>query len=311
MSDRLVFVLHVSADADYAARLAVALSPMNAFPLVLQENGAPRTRIGPGGVSVLVLSDALSRAVAGDSDRMVADHCGSDVLICKLAAGTVDADVPLVVATGDTAVDGPAIAEALKLLELAHQDRAGGEKSAPRLGGAPTGRSAGRMQLAVRSAYGLAATLSIAGALAPAIVDRAQAVVGPQPVGLAEHEIETTSVQSSLSTPSSVIASPTPALDEWLTDETPQVSLAEPAPTSPVLAVDRMPNEVEISAAVVFVDDEMAHFVPAQMREAEDPKRAAFAEQRRSVRVKAEAGTDSPVDLAPDAALAATDLGHL
>jgi hypothetical protein len=283
MSDRLIFILHTAEDGDYAARLAASLSPMNAFPMRLREDGAPGAKIGSGGVSLLLWSESFSRTMVGQSIQAVHERFGSDVLICKLRV--VDASPQTISLNGDVEADTIVVGEALKALEQSVVDAPGART--PRLGVVPAGGAGGQTHFAARSVFGLAATLSVAGVLAPAVVERAQAV---SPASIDEGElyeepqVDAARLDAARVAPTQLaVVSGTPSLDQWLTEMPEGIS-------SEVLQdeVSSAPQDI-LLLSVPASSDEVANVVSiAQAPRAFDPKRASFEALRPAHSTKAE-----------------------
>ena len=273
MTSGIVFVLHGFADEKFAGELAAALAPLPALPVQLAA-GARGVQIGGGAAAIVVWTQelcapAMTRAVLA----AVAD-AGACVALCK-GAVPPEALRSRVIACLPARADAAADAEQMRdVIAAAEQGADGPQRRTTPAFGRESGTVQKRAGMAARSAYGLIATLTVAGVVAPMISERAAATnvppsdAGPNtattvsaaaapatvaaPLVARVEGAHVTPVSATPATePAEVTAAAgplTPAFDEWVLSN-----------TTPVVA--EAPTPVAVDAATPAVD----------------PKRAAYA----------------------------------
>ena len=260
----VVFILHSAADEKYAAELAGALAPLPAFPITL-DAGAPHFGLG----SVCVVAWTSNSVSAGMAETVTAALPDSltNAVICVVDGA------PLPDAIGARAgavahARGPVASYAAQLRDvIANRQRELAERNprglhAPQLG-ATSGasmRAPNKQPLAMRSAYGLAATLAAVGFVAPALGLRpAPSDAAPSgapsaptaPANVAENAaVEQDTTQAAPSSAS--------ALDLWLTTGSVTAPEPAPAPAEPraevTLAAAEAAGMAPIEFAVLSID---------------------------------------------------------
>lgn len=176
MSDSLVFVLHGEADEKAAAELAVALSPLHAFPAPLPENGDAGVRFGMGAVCVVLWTPQVNGSVA-EVLAAVAGANGNVVVLRRDGAATPSefarAGFVIVDSAGDTAAEAAVVQAAVSSIAQASEGAGRLAGGPAKLAAAPSGQpvrgSPRARKLALRSAVGLAATMAIASVVAPIV----------------------------------------------------------------------------------------------------------------------------------------------
>ncbi len=178
MTSGITFILHAPADAAYAAELAEALSPISAFAVALPNAGARPTLYGMGAVCVVVWSKAAAA-------QGVALTGLTNTVICSVG----DAPPPRIVgsesiahlrAQGAASADAPRLRSVIEDIQMRLAERSTRGSATPALAAAAH-RGAiglsdnGKNRMAVRSAWGLAATLAVVSVAAPVVGARAGA----------------------------------------------------------------------------------------------------------------------------------------
>ncbi|MBY0569539.1 MAG: hypothetical protein K2P70_19675 [Hyphomonadaceae bacterium] len=195
-----------------------------------------------------------------------------------------DASAEALTLSGEVEADKIVVGSALKALEQSVLDTQGART--PRLGVVPAGGASGQTHFAARSVFGLAATLSVAGVLAPAVVERAQAV-SPASIDdgelYEEPQIDAARLDTARVAPTQLaVTSGTPTLDQWLTEMPEGISNEVPDEISSAPR-DAMLLSVPVSS------DGVANVVSiAEAPRAFDPKRASFEALRPAHSTKAE-----------------------
>jgi hypothetical protein len=178
MSTGIVLVLHADADSAYAAELAGALAPVPAIAVPLAKGRA--MRFGGGASCLLIWSDAVAAEL--DLSSVVAMVSDSATVIC-LRSGVVGEELR-VRARAVVSAQGSAITDAQHISALFVAPSRQSEIADIGFRAQPAGQSNGRSgSMLMRSALSLTATIAIAGAVSPIIVDRAQATNRPQAAG--------------------------------------------------------------------------------------------------------------------------------
>lgn len=179
MTNRITFVLHSTADKEYAAELAEALAPLTAFPVPLDACSGRGVQFGAGAVCVVVwtqdlyqpeLTDVVLAALAGSIANFVIFRAGARPL--ETLRQRAFACLP---EQGNVAADADRLREGITAQQshAERQDRFGRPAQSPQIGRPARPESQrGRRSMAVRSAYGLAVTLAVVGVAAPVIAGR-------------------------------------------------------------------------------------------------------------------------------------------
>lgn len=233
MSDNFSFVLHAPSDEAYATALASAI---HALPLKLEPGGATSLQFGPGIVCIVVWSDALQ----AESDALLRALSASIVLVARRSGALPSAwDRYDVIDASAATADAEALAGLSQNYSVVAFDR----------NAQLQGSAARKQPLAVRSAYGMAATLAVASFITPWIMERAQATdavgAGLQPPSAPAQGagMLRASLAALTAAPASEVAdaipSPTPALDRWLAadDEIAVYVEAAPEAEAPLVAM--------------------------------------------------------------------------
>jgi hypothetical protein len=271
MSNGIVFVLHGGAEEQYATALAGALAPLAAFPSPLTADGADRTRFGLGAVCVIVWSRDLNAAMAGADVLEMLPKGAANGVVCRVGDAPLPtefagAQLVIVEGGGDAVVDAELVRDAITniLRRRAERSEGRGRRAvSPDFSPDPAARrggGAGRRHMAVRSAYGLVATLAAAGVVAHSIGQRADATgAEPSDVGAApsepEEEAAAVAVDRSAARAAEMAAewrpAPAPLIDQWLT---------APAPTGAV-ALEQAAPEIEAAPteAAPRIDPALVH----------------------------------------------------
>jgi hypothetical protein len=181
MISGIAFILHSPADEAYAAELAGALSPLMAFPVALKADGDARPTQYGVGASCIVL---WSRDMSAYAQRVLAamPQSFANALICRAD----DAHLPDALSAssvlkaqiaGNAAIDAPRVSEALARMRARFDEPVVGSRTtAPALARAgSTVAPAPKTRFAVRSAWGMVATMAVVGVAAPMIANRAGA----------------------------------------------------------------------------------------------------------------------------------------
>jgi hypothetical protein len=219
MSDKVLFVLHAPAEETYATQLAAALSPLPAFPLAAQ-SGERALQFGAGIICVVVWTPAMAAIGGGAFDP-------ATTIICNIGAKAgIDAFATLN-GVGDAGADAVALQTPLAALHAL----AGGRGSRVRIGDGPRmGATAdatlerGKQPFAMKSAYGVAATLAVVGVMAPTIMERAQATgvepgdMNAEAATMAAVTAEDLAPVAAAQLASAPALSPTPAFDQWVAE---------------------------------------------------------------------------------------------
>jgi hypothetical protein len=179
MSDAIVFVLHAPADEAAAIELASALAPLRAQAVRLGEPASAAVRFGAGARCVLLWSAHASQLDASVLGAALG-HDAATFILCRGAINSTE-----FTARGFQVVEGSgdAAADAAKL-QTVIADSTRGELSAGKMRSVPHAAVTAETPvvknrtLAVRSAVGLAATVAVAGVIAPVIGQRASATAG-------------------------------------------------------------------------------------------------------------------------------------
>jgi hypothetical protein len=205
VSDNLSFVLHAPADEAYASALAGAIG---AVPLKLDAQAAPALRFGPGVICIVVWSEAL----LPQSEHVLQALSSSIVLVARRSGVLPRSwDAYDVIDASAATADAEALAGLSLGLSAAEFDRSAQLQ----------GVASRRQPLALRSAYGMAATLAVASFITPWIMERAQATdaadAGLQPSPAQGAVLLRASLSAMAADDVEEAApSPTPALDQWL-----------------------------------------------------------------------------------------------
>jgi hypothetical protein len=180
MTSGIAFILHSAADAPYATELAGALSSLSAFPVELSAKAdARRTQYGLGASCIVIWSREMSaEAVLAAMPQSLAN-----VVVCRIDnARLPDALLSEIVAktaiTGNASADAPRVLEAVGRIQSRMNERNARPRNSttPVLAHAGASVSPARKNVfAVRSVWGLAATMAVVGAAAPVIAGRAGA----------------------------------------------------------------------------------------------------------------------------------------
>lgn len=175
MTNGLVFVLHGSAEAGFAADLAAALSPLVAMPMLIAADR--QTSYGSAATCVVALDHDLAArplnvALSAPINNTIICR-GAGVVLPAPLAGYASIDTqPTLAAT--VAVLADAIAR--KQSQAAENASRSGRTSPLLAKRGAEVRETGKHAMVVRSAWGLAATIAVASIAAPAIGGRAGAV---------------------------------------------------------------------------------------------------------------------------------------
>jgi hypothetical protein len=227
MTDGIVFVVHGGADERYAAALGAALG---AFPAPLPASAASGIQFGAGSICIVVWTQDLQMRGAADNVAHVVARARLNTVICRLGGAPAPpalAGLPVLDGQGEAVADAAALREALQRIRAAAAERGVRKRgqATPRLGAASSEQGSriggGRRQFAVRSAYGMAATLAVAGVAASTIGQRAQAT-GADPQNLGPNQAHAARLEPSPATLTAAQAvfeaapTATPALDAWL-----------------------------------------------------------------------------------------------
>ena len=311
MTSGIVFVLHGFADEKFASELAAALAPLPALPVQLAP-GARGVQIGGGAAAIVVWTQelcapAMTRAVLA----AVAD-AGSCVALCK-GAVPPEALRSRVIACLPARADAAADAEQMRdVIAAAEQGAEGTQRRTTPIIGRDSGTVQKRVGMAARSAYGLIATLTVAGVVAPMISERAGAanvppsdtapdtattVAAAAPAAVAAplvahvEEARVTPVSATriteaadVVTANTTAAGPqTPAFDEWVLSN-----------TTPVVAEAPMAAPVDADAAAPAVDPKRAAFAAHLAAEASvrtaKPSAAALASAQKPMHLAIDGG---------------------
>lgn len=185
MTNGLVFILHGPAEAGFAADLAAALSPLVAMPMLITADR--QTSYGSAATCVVALDHdlaarPLSVALSAPINNTIICRGAGVALPAQLAGyASVDAQPTL---AASVAVLADAIA---RKQSQAAENASRSRRTSPSLAkrGAEV-RETNKHSLAVRTAWGLAATVAVASIAAPAIGGRAGASsVSVEPEALA------------------------------------------------------------------------------------------------------------------------------
>jgi hypothetical protein len=255
MSTAIVLVLHGDADAKYATDLAAALAPVPTIPVPMAQGRA--LRLGPGAACLLIWSEAVAAQFDARSIAEMAQHS----LVVACTPGSRVPDALRVHAQAVVAIQGAPAADAALLRS------AFGGKQPPadaalkvRTGEAmpPPVEANGRSNsMFMRSALSLTATIAIAGAVTPMIVDRAQATSRTQAsIGAAPDDADVDAAELEASDVP-VVATAMPAAPAVETFAAPIVEAA-PAP-APMIRQASFEPEAEPFRA--YVGDTMALLV--------------------------------------------------
>jgi hypothetical protein len=172
----MIFVLHASADKARGEELAAVLAPAPVFPTCVGAEGVSRVQFGAGSLCVLVWSSSVTREVAAAMLNAVS-NAWSQTVICRFGEGSA----PMMFG-GAPVIDmrqagaGRALTDALQGLVDNGEGRRG---PSPKLSAPAVAVKGNSSNFAVRSTYGLAATLAVVGVIAPSIIERAQATPSP------------------------------------------------------------------------------------------------------------------------------------
>lgn len=287
MSGEILFVLHGPADEPYAQALAAELGGMT-LPLQSQ---ASSLQFGSGVVCVVVWSAALR-----GSDALAALPVNS--IICRLNGAATPRALDAfnsIHSTGSPPDDAAELGNMVTALRAA-ADQCGvrASKAGPQLGAA-TDAVRRKPPLAVRSAYGMAATLAVAGFVAPTIMERAQAN-GPETASAAEPTgapvngadfrraallaiAEQANAAPEAAAPAPVALSSTPAFDLWLS-ESDQTEVSETEAVVEIVAIAFQPSpepEAEIRAPEAIIDPKREAFALQAMEDEKAPSNTAVS----------------------------------
>jgi hypothetical protein len=205
VSVRISFVLHAPSDEGYAARLA---GHIGAQPLSLEPGITSRMQFGPGVVCIVLWSDVI----AAQNEALLRAVTSAVVVVVRKAGSALPGDWATFdfIDAGTPADDARAIASLVNKPDAVIFE-------APRLLGA----ASPPQRLAMRSTYGMAATLAVASLVTPFIMERAQATDagGMQPpsapgqgAGLLRASLAALASEEAIEP----AVTPTPALDRWL-----------------------------------------------------------------------------------------------
>lgn len=231
----IAFVLHGSADQQYAAALAEGLAPMVALATPFPQRGG--AQFGSGAACVIVWSENAGVRARDISEALA--HCRANVVVCRIGAASTPPEfssAPFLVVdgTGEAARDTTNIREAIAAIDgrlSAPHSSKQSRLNSPGLYSAPPAPSAERAdkRMAVRSAYGLAATLAVVGFVAPSIGQRAVAtgldhdapapaapIAAPIPTQAAALASPSGGAQAAVQPISTTAHSDSPLLDHWL-----------------------------------------------------------------------------------------------
>lgn len=253
LSDNFSFVLHAPSDEAYATALAGAI---RALPLKLEPGGATSLQFGRGVVCIVVWSDAL----LAESDALLRALSASVVLVARRSGALPAAwDRYEVIDASAATADAEALAGLSQNHNVVAFDR-----------NAQLQGAAGRKQpMAVRSAYGMAATLAVASFIAPWIMERAQATdtaganLQPPSAPAQGAGMLRASLAALTAAPDDAvdaIPSPTPALDRWLAPEDDIAVYVEAAPAVAetrlvAMTVDAEPLVLTATPLVELISD--------------------------------------------------------
>ncbi len=180
MTSGIAIILHGPADTAYATELAEALSPILAFPVALQSGAERPVQYGSGAVCIaLWTQDAAARGLASEVARVM-HGAVSSALVCRIGSAPLPDEF-----SGNACIQvqqqagarelGVSLGEAIA--RTAERNTRPRRSATPSLGANRTtspGRE-GSGRIAVRSAWGLAATMAVVGVAAPVVGGRAGA----------------------------------------------------------------------------------------------------------------------------------------
>jgi len=173
VADHMIFVLHAVADKARGEHLAAALASLGAHATGIGPRGDRNVQFGAGSLCVIVWSGAVTRDVAG-AMLEATSNAWSNTVICRFG----DGDAPMTFGGAPVVDMRPegAIETLRGLLSdiVAQREASRQAPRGPKLNEATLAKS-NAPSFALRSTYGLAATLAVVGVVAPSIIERAQA----------------------------------------------------------------------------------------------------------------------------------------
>jgi hypothetical protein len=182
MTSGIAFILHSPADAPYATELAGALSSLSAFPIEVSANaGVRRTQYGLGASCIVVWSremGPLTNAVLAAMPQSLANVVVARMGDARLPEALLSDVVAKTAIAGNANADAPGVLEAVSRVQSRLSERNAHSRSSttPVLAHAGASVAPARKKVfAVRSVWGLAATMAVVGVTAPVIAGRAGA----------------------------------------------------------------------------------------------------------------------------------------
>lgn len=267
MANGLVFVLHDEADKAYAEQLAGALAPVVAFPAPLHAGDDQITRYGSGATCIIVWSDQMRRQDVAERAFAALSTMKGNAAICCVEASPpfetpVASQIDVVQACGDhTAVGAELRGVIARLRQRLSERGAQRGRAAPRLahtGGMATATIQPRSKpdIAVRSAYGLAATLAVVGVIAPTVGYRAGAASLPPSAGH-EGSADASADMGAAGAPDDVGEAPE-AAPTSLRETTPAALVSSSAAYSPARETPASPPPAEATELTAARDASLA-----------------------------------------------------
>lgn len=181
MTNGIVFILHSAPDAAFAADLADAIVPHVALAMPFTPDTGARQAAYGSGATCVVLLDAT---MAAQPEAILASAPSATSLICRgqgVALPAALSGYRVIEVQGALDATATALRDAITNKQLEAAERNAGRRNsapAPAMRRTPS-REIGKTSMLTRSAWGLAATIVVAGIAAPAIGGRAGATSVP------------------------------------------------------------------------------------------------------------------------------------